>query len=183
MKFLKYSKALLLLMMILPWFTVLMLGKSSFKRYLPASLFIVFVVRIVNFIAKKRKWWWWYETLHPKVSGVIPFMWGPFLIGSMWILKFTYGKFVRYMLLNLVVDGAFTYGLVYYLQKFGIASLVRLKKINLLLIFFVESLLLYGFQYFKEMTKKKGDCSSKIQGGNNPSLFPIGTRCTLSNYQ
>jgi hypothetical protein len=42
------------------------------------------VVRTINFIAKKRKWWW-YQTLHPKLSGVIPFIWGPFLIGSMWI--------------------------------------------------------------------------------------------------
>lgn len=54
------------------------------------------------------------------------------------------------MLLNLAIDGAFTYGLVYYLQKLGIASLVRLKKINLLLIFTVEALLLYGFQIIKD---------------------------------
>ena len=52
--------------------------------------------------------------------------------------------------LNLAIDGAFTYGLVYYLQKLGIASLVRLKKINLLLIFTVEALLLYGFQIIKD---------------------------------
>lgn len=150
MKLFKYSKSLLLLMMILPWFTVPLMGKEAFKRFLPAGLFISLIVRIVNFIAKKRKWWWWYQTLHPKISGVFPFIWGPFLIGSMWILKLTYGKFFRYMLLNLAIDGAFTYGLVYYLQKLGIASLVRLKKINLLLIFTVEALLLYGFQIIKD---------------------------------
>jgi hypothetical protein len=57
MKFIKYSKSMLLLMIILPWFTVPLLGKNSFKRFLPAGLFISLVVRIVNFIAKKRKWW------------------------------------------------------------------------------------------------------------------------------
>jgi hypothetical protein len=122
------------------------------------------VVRIVNFIAKKRKWWWWYQTLHPKLSGVIPFIWGPFFIGSLWILKLSYGKFFRYMLLNLTIDSAFTYGLVYYLQKYGIASLVRLKKINLLLIFSLEALLLYGFQYFKEKIQEKDYCSNEIRG-------------------
>jgi hypothetical protein len=40
MKFIKYSKSLLLLMMILTWFTVPMLGKDAFRRYLPAGLFI-----------------------------------------------------------------------------------------------------------------------------------------------
>ncbi|OOP67671.1 hypothetical protein BWZ43_14630, partial [Heyndrickxia oleronia] len=95
MRLFKYSKLLLLLMMILPWFTVPLMGKDAFKRFLPAGLFISLIVRIVNFIAKKRKWWWWYQTLHPKISGVFPFIWGPFLIGSMWILKLTYGKFFR----------------------------------------------------------------------------------------
>jgi hypothetical protein len=150
MKHLKYSKSLLLLLMILPWFSVPLLGKDAFKRFLPAGLFISLVVRMVNFVAKKRRWWWWYETLHPKMSGVIPFMWGPFLIGTLWILKWTYGKFLRYITLNIIVDGAFTYGLVYYLQKFGIASLVRMKKTPLMFIFMVEALLLYGFQFFKE---------------------------------
>jgi hypothetical protein len=56
----------------------------------------------------------------------------------------------RFMILNLIVDGAFTYGLVYYLQKFGIASLVRMKKIQLMYVFTIEALLLYGFQLFKE---------------------------------
>jgi hypothetical protein len=157
MKFMKYSKLIYILMMILPWLSLPMLSKESFKRFLPAGIFISIVVRIVNLIAKKRKWWWWYETLHPRLSGVIPFIVGPFFIGSMWILKLTYGKFVRYMILNLAIDSVFTYGLVYYLQKFGVASLVRLKKINLLLIFTIEALLLYGFQFLKEklFTRKK----------------------------
>jgi len=66
MKHIKYSKSLLLLLMITPWFTVPLLGKDAFKRFLPAGLFISLVVRIVNFIAKKRRWWW-NETLQPKM--------------------------------------------------------------------------------------------------------------------
>jgi len=155
MKFMRYSKLLLVLMMILPWFAVPLLGKGAFKRFLPASLLMSLIVRIVNYIAKKRKWWWWYETLRPKISGVIPFMLGPFLVGSLWILKWTYGNFFRYMMLNLIVDSAFTYGLVYYLKKLGIASLVRMKKIELMYVFTIEALLLYGFQFVKEKISLK----------------------------
>lgn len=146
----KYSKSLLFIMMILPWITVPLLGKDAFKRYLPAGLFISLIVRIVNVIAKRRKWWWWYETIHPKLSGVIPFMLGPFLVGSMWILKWTYGKFLKYIMFNFVFDSFFTYIVVQYLTKFGIASLVRMKSIQLMYVFAALSLLLYIFQWLKE---------------------------------
>lgn len=150
MKYKKYSKAMSLVMMILPWFLVPLLGKHSFKRYLPSGIFISFVVLIVNFIAKKRRWWRWYAAFSPKVTWVIPFTSGPFLVGSMWILKLTYGDFFRYMLLNVMVDGMFTYGLGYYLQKLHIFSLIKMQKIQLMYIFMIDALLLYGFTFLKE---------------------------------
>ncbi|MCM3587812.1 hypothetical protein M3182_18970 [Mesobacillus maritimus] len=103
-------------------------------------------------LAKKRKWWWYYVKIQPKLSGRFPLTWGPFLIGSIWILRFTYGKFMLYLLLNLVVDTVFTYKFVDMLKDLGlgIASLVRLKKYQLSLLFFVKSLLLYGFQMLRE---------------------------------
>ncbi|MFJ8243838.1 hypothetical protein [Peribacillus asahii] len=155
MKIMRYSKSLLVLMTILSWFSLPLLGRGTVKRFLPAGLFIVSVVTIEDLIAKKRKWWWWYEKLHPKLSGIVPFLWGPFFIGSMWILKMTYGKFIRYIILNLIVDSVFTYFLVDWLKKSGIASLVRLKKYQLSLLFFLKSLLLYGFQFVKEKVSIK----------------------------
>lgn len=98
MKPMKYSKSLLLLVMILPWFTVPILGKDAFKRFLPAGLFILIVLLIVNFIAKKRIWWWWDETLSPKMSGVIPFMWGPFLdCGHVPLIEFSFLLGISYV--------------------------------------------------------------------------------------
>ncbi|MBU7592860.1 hypothetical protein [Metabacillus halosaccharovorans] len=150
MRIARYSKSLLVLMMILSWFSIPLLGKREIKRFLPAGLFITMIVSIEDLIAKKRKWWWWYEKLHPKLSGIVPLLWGPFFIGSIWILKWTYGKFIRYIILNLIIDSMFTYLLVDLFKKIGIASLVRLKKYQLSLLFFLKSLLLYGFQFVKE---------------------------------
>lgn len=140
-------------MMILSWLSLPLLKKSEVKRFLPSGLFMVLIVKFVNIIARKRKWWWWYEKLHPELPGVFPFMWGPFLIGSLWILKFTYQKFFRYMFLNLIVDSLFTFVLVDWLTKLGIASLVRLKKIQLSLIFLILSVVLYGLQMGREKCK------------------------------
>ncbi|WP_400245659.1 hypothetical protein AB3U99_04035 [Niallia sp. JL1B1071] len=150
MKIMKYSKTLLSLTMIIPWVTVLLLGKKKLKHYFPAGVFIALMVRLVNVIAKKRKWWWWYETLHPRLSGVIPFMLGPFFVGSIWILKWTYGKFFRYFALNMLFDGMFTYGAVPILTKFGVASLIRMKKNQLMYVFMFLTLILYAFQFLYE---------------------------------
>ncbi|TCJ00466.1 hypothetical protein [Cytobacillus praedii] len=151
----RYSKLLLILMMILSWFTVPFVGRASIKRFLPAALFMAIIVRMVNFIAKKRRWWWWYVKVHPSVSGSFPFVCGSFFVGSLWILKFTYGNFMKYMGLNLAVDSIFTYVIEPYLQKFGIASLVRMKKIQLMYVFTVLAFLLYGFQLVKEKVSLK----------------------------
>ncbi|HWO77104.1 MAG TPA: hypothetical protein VNM69_14610 [Bacillus sp. (in: firmicutes)] len=150
----KYSKSLLLMMIILPWFTVPFLGKDTFKRYLPAGLFISLVVQIVHSIAKQRRWWWWHEP-----SGGLAFIGGPYFVGTLWILKWTYGKFIRYMALNLAVHSMFTYVLVDWLRKARIVSLVRLQKIHLLLIFLLDALLLYGFQVLKEQIEMNEECS------------------------
>ncbi|WP_245613728.1 hypothetical protein [Alkalihalobacterium bogoriense] len=153
----KYSKLLLVLMMVFSWFSLVFLDKKSIKRFFPASLFMAIIVRMVNVIAKKRKWWWWYEKIHPSVSGSFPFVWGSFFVSSFWILKYTYGNFMRYIGLNLFAHSAFTYILEPYLQKFGIASLVRMKKHQLMYVFIVLAFLLYGFQMVREkaIVKKK----------------------------
>ncbi|MEH7237771.1 hypothetical protein [Bacillus sp. JJ1562] len=150
-KLMKYKKILLLFMMILSWLTVPLMKKKEIKRYFLAAVFMSLVTMFENIIAKKRTWWWWNVKLHPKLSGSFPFVWGPFMIGSLWILKLTYGKFYLYMILNLIVDSIFTFVLVEkWLTKWGIASLVRMKKYQLSLLLFIDSLLLYGFQYLIE---------------------------------
>ena len=141
-------------MLILPWLTIPLLGKNTIKRFLPAGLFIAFAVRIESMIAKRQRWWWFYQKIHPNLTGEFPLIWGPFLIGSMWILKLTYGKPWIFIMTNLIVDTLFTYPFVKWLQKRGIASLVRLKGIQLSLLFFVKSLLLYGFQFLVEKNKR-----------------------------
>ncbi|WP_313799228.1 hypothetical protein [Cytobacillus sp.] len=147
-------KLLMLLIMILPWLSTPLIGKKSFKRYFPAGLFISFMVTFESYIAAKRKWWWFHVKIHPKIHGTFPLIWGPFIIGSIWILKLTYQNFYRYIIINLIVDTFFTYAFVNFLQKMGIGTLVRLKKIQLSLLFFIKSLLLYGFQSLNDTFEK-----------------------------
>jgi hypothetical protein len=150
MKKIKVAKFLLPAIMILSWLTLPLLGKENIKRFLPTSILMSTLVAWEGRVARKRKWWWFFVKVHPKLPGGFPLEWGPFLIGSMWILRFTYGKFLLYMLLNLLIDTLFTYPFVRLLQNLRIATLVRLKKYQLSMLFFVKSLILYGLQMIRE---------------------------------
>jgi hypothetical protein len=161
MKNLKIVKPILLGMLGLSWLSIPLLGGKAIKRFLPASVLMSILVAFEMKLAKKRRWWWFFTKIHPKFSGGFPLTWGPFLVGSIWILRFTYGKFVWYVLLNLIIDTFFSYKFVDILKGLGIASLVRLKKYQLSILFFIKSLLLYGFQMIQE---KIGRCFSKNEG-------------------
>jgi hypothetical protein len=146
----KNNKMFLAGMLILPWLSLPLLGKKTVKRFLPSSLFICFFVLAESFLSRKRVWWWFYKKLHPKLIGEIPLIWGPFFIGSLWIMKVTYGKLFTYLASNFIVDTFFVYKVTGWFKQNGYASLVRLKKYQLSLIFLLKSVLMYVFQYVFE---------------------------------
>ena len=136
----------LLAMLILPWLTVPFLGKKAIKRFSLSALFISLFVAGESVIANKRRWWRVFERINPNLMGEFPFIAGPFFIGSIWILKLTYGKFLRYLLLNFSASLLFVYPGIWLLKKLGISSLIRFKHYQMLLIFLYKQLLMYGFQ-------------------------------------
>lgn len=60
-------------------------------------------------IGKRRKWLVFYNKPNSYLFNEFPFNIGPFFVGSMWILKWTYGNFKLFILLNAIVDGAFAF--------------------------------------------------------------------------
>lgn len=146
----KNRRLLLLLMTVLPWFTVPFIHPKTIKRFLPGSLFMCLYLMIEGSIAERKKWWWFTVNFKPNVIGELPLIFGPFLAGSLWIFKFTYGKFPLYVLLNLIIDAFFVYPFIDWLQRIGYVSLVRLSKLNLSILFLIKSIAMYAFQYLYE---------------------------------
>jgi hypothetical protein len=137
-------------MTILPWLTVPFIGLKTLKRFLPGVLFMSLYVTAEGSLAEKKKWWWFRFKIKPNVLGELPLILGMFFVGSFWILKYTYGKFKWYLLVNIVTDGIFTYFLLDWFKKIGYVSLVRFTKFQLSLLFLVKSFLMYGFQFIYE---------------------------------
>ncbi|MFV2049419.1 hypothetical protein ACEWK1_18955 [Metabacillus sp. YM-086] len=146
----KKLNLLMILMTILPWLSVPLLRGLTFKRFLPAALFMSLYLVAEGRFAEKKKWWWFPFNVRPNVAAELPLIFGPFLVGSLWILKYTYGKFNLYLLINLLVDSVFTYFGIEWFKKIGYVSLVRLTKFQLSLVFLIKTFLLYGFQVVYE---------------------------------
>ncbi|QGQ45778.1 hypothetical protein [Metabacillus sediminilitoris] len=145
-------------MVILPWLTLPFLGVRGIMRFLPSSILIVLLEAINVQLGKRRKWWVFYNKPKSYITNEFPFNIGPFLVGSMWILKWTYGSFKKFIFLNAIVDGFFAFIIVRLTEKLKVAKLVRLNNFQFFLYFFYKAFLLYGFQYIiegkKELTKR-----------------------------
>ncbi|WP_428911937.1 hypothetical protein [Niallia sp. Krafla_26] len=142
----KNPKIILGIMVLLSWITIPFVGWKNIKRFFPASLFISFILMIESFIGNKRKWWVFHTKMNPNVNGELPFIVGPFLAGSLWVLTFTYGKFTKYTFLNAIFNLTLAYPLSWLFKKLNIYSLERISPFNFFLLMYKNAFLMYGFQ-------------------------------------
>lgn len=142
-------------MVLFSWLTLPFLGKNNIKRFFPASFLIVLFEIINVLIGKRRRWWFFYNKPNSYFSGEFPFNIGPFLVGSMWILKFTYGNFKKFILINAIIDAIFTFPLIMFLKKMKVVTLARINHFQFFLYIFYKAFLLYGFQRLFEKYRNK----------------------------
>ncbi|MDQ0256329.1 hypothetical protein J2S74_003749 [Evansella vedderi] len=140
-------------MVIISWLTLPFLGRRNIKRFLPAAILVGLLEAWNVQIGKKRKWWVFYNNRNSYIANEFPFNIGPFFIGTMWILKWTYGDFKKFITLNAIVDGFFAFINSWIMEKLKVAQLVRMNRFQFFLYLFYKAFILYGFQYFFEKTK------------------------------
>lgn len=151
------SKMLLKLLLILPWLSFPLLGRRTIIRFLPATIFISVVSKILYAIGKKRKWWLFFTRVNSKISGDTAFVFGPFILSALWILKLTYNKFPLYLITNIIVHILFDVWGLKLLKRTRIAILVRIKPFQHFLFLQSRALLLYSFQFLYEKIRKKNN--------------------------
>jgi hypothetical protein len=157
----KNSKSFYLALLILPWATVPLLGRSSFKKYLPASMFMSTFTKAIDLFGEKKKWWRFFKGI-PPLDSMNFFNFGPYFVTSLWILKLTYGKFPIFLISNTILHICFIYlGGVKLVDSYKIFSLEKLTKFQYLTIDFLRSLLLYSFQYIIDLSHSKKGLSNK----------------------
>lgn len=139
---------------IIPWLSLLFIGKRSMKRYSLAGVLVV-IFEIINHIyGHKRKWWKFYDKRAFFIKDELPFSVGPYMPVSMWLLKLSYGNFKKFVLVNAVADGLFAFLFIDVLKKIKIIRLNRLNHFQFFIYLHYKAYLLYGVQYLIEKVKK-----------------------------
>ncbi|WP_264740497.1 hypothetical protein [Cytobacillus firmus] len=139
---------------ILLWtITVIFLPKSSFKRYLPVTLFCSCILLVQTLLNLLFKWWKVKGGTKFIVLDALAFIFGPFFTINLWAFHFTYGKYLLYFFFNLVMDIIFAFPLNALFQKIGHYKLKKFKPITLFLISFSLANINYGFQKLMEKNK------------------------------
>lgn len=140
-------------MILLSWLTIPFMGWRNISRYFPASMLIFLLTCIDANIGKQRRWWSFYNKPQSFFRDELPFIAGPFLVGSMWILKWTYGNFKRFIFLNAIIDAFFAFLFSTFSRKIKYYRLFQLNGLQFFIFVFYKAFLLYWFQYLFENKK------------------------------
>jgi hypothetical protein len=135
------------MLILIPWLSLLFIGKREFKRYSFSGVFIIIFEIINHLYGHKRNWWKFYDKRKSFMRDELPFSVGPYMPLSMWLLKFSYGNFKKFVLLNAVADGAFAFFIIDVLKKLKIISLGRLNHVQFFIYLHYKAYILYGVQY------------------------------------
>ncbi len=88
-------------MLILPWLTLFFMPREDIKKWMPAVLFVMVTNTIIVDVGVTLKIWETRENIYP-FNEMISFVYGALPIGSMWILKYTYGRFWLYTVAQII---------------------------------------------------------------------------------
>ena len=139
---------------LVPWLSLLFIGRRSFKRYSAAGIFIVIFEIINHLYGHKRRWWKFYDKPRLFIKDEFPFSIGPYMPVSMWLLKLSYGNFKKFVLLNAISDGLFAFIFIDVLKKLKIIGLNRLNHWQFFFYLHYKAYILYGVQYLIDKMKR-----------------------------
>ncbi|WP_102029023.1 hypothetical protein [Salirhabdus sp. Marseille-P4669] len=136
-----------IVIIVIPWLSILFLGKRNVKRFWFAS-FVIFILELISHkIGQKLEWWKFYDRKKSYLTNELPFSIGPYMPLSMWLLKLGNGDLKKFFILNAISDGMFAFVGIQLLNKIKIIGLHRLNPFQFFLYLYHKAFILYGVQY------------------------------------
>jgi hypothetical protein len=133
---------------VIPWLTIFFIPKNEFKKYTPVTTFASLLVLVQCILSNPFRWWTVKGGLLNKALNELSFIFGPFFVGTIWIFRFTFGKFWRYAFINLVMDAFLAFPANWIFQKFQVYKLVNFKPKHIFFTSIGYALIIYGYQLF-----------------------------------
>lgn len=149
------KKILSLGTLLLPWLTVPLLGRNTFIRFLPVATFVNFIIALISIPANNRNWWKVKNPLFPKSVIDFSYILGLFFIGTIWIFKLTFGNFLKYFIVNVLMDALLAFPVANFFKKIGVFKFKKMKQINFFYFTVSLSIIIYLYQYIIEKIVRK----------------------------
>lgn len=138
------NQALLWLLLIAPWFTLLFMKREEIRRYMPMALFVVFTGIVSYFVGIYARLWYSTELAFPfVVCGAVPVM-------AIWVFKIAYGHFLRYITVKTVIYGLFSFVAIPWFGFRGLLGVVPYTNVAVFVSSILLSVLAYGYQNWQE---------------------------------
>ena len=169
------NQTLLWASFIFSWLSVFFLKKAEIKRYMPVALFGGLVATIVIEMGITLHWWATKETVFPLVNMPI-FNYGSFLVGILWIFKFTYKRFWLFLATNAIIDFILTEPLDKWFVSRGILELYDITSFQLFFLATGNAIILYCYQLWQE-----GEASPFKRLNFSPNVQPIASKPLKEN--
>ena len=143
------NQVLLWCSLIFPWLTLFFMKKEDIKRFMPLALFTLIICLITFQIGIRTGLWSTLETTFPLVS-IPTYVYGVYPVSSMWIFKFVYGQFWKYLIIELVSNFILVMFFLPWLDRRGI--IVFHTRLITFFIAMGLGMLLYIYQMWQEDT-------------------------------
>lgn len=132
----------------LAWLSTVFLRQADIKRYMPAALFCSLAFIFIFETGISLRLWAVTEPSYPLVN-IPAFVYGPYLLAPVWILKYTYGRFWLYLTTNIVLDYLLIFFLIDWFVRRGV-WVSYISYFQILLITTTLSVFIYGYQRWQE---------------------------------
>jgi hypothetical protein len=142
------NQTLLWASFVLSWLSTLFLKKEEMRRYMPVALFCMLVFAFIIESGISLHWWAVKESSFPLINIPI-FVYGAYLVGTIWIFKYTYGRFWLFITTNIVLDFILIFFLINWFVQRGVWAFY-ISYFQVLLITTALAVLIYGYQMWQE---------------------------------
>ncbi|WP_245948167.1 hypothetical protein [Paenibacillus sambharensis] len=144
------KESVLWALLVFPLLSLFFLERSELRRFLPVAWFVTVINSLVYQAAHHFTWWeeqglFGWDNIVP-----VPWVYSAYLVATIWIFKFTYGRFLIYLVVNVILDGIYSFAWYPIQQKIGLAGTGGLPAYIPYLMMLAVAVLIYLYQMWQE---------------------------------
>jgi hypothetical protein len=137
------------LLLIVPWVTLFFMPQEFIKRFMPIAQFSIITSILFVEMGQTLGWFIFGQSAYPLRTP--SYIFGLNCVTTMWLFYFFYGRFWRYIAIDMIMNFGFIYLFhVYFLGSRGLFYEVSLNPLLNVVFATIQGALLYAYQIWQE---------------------------------